>query len=97
MQRKIKDARTEEYNGGIGTVKSFKIKEVQIGQKKQAMVCFSMKIEARKAITETKWCEVWNAEVHRKVYNRNSSVKSQIYLKTNKNKIRTQKSKQKEI
>ena len=29
----------EEY----GTVKSIKIKEIQIGQKKQAMVCFSKK------------------------------------------------------
>lgn len=33
MQGKIKHTRTQEYNGGIGTVKSINIKEVQIGQK----------------------------------------------------------------
>ena len=41
----------EEY----GTVKSIKIKEIQIGQKKQAMVCFSKKSEAQEATTEIKW------------------------------------------
>ena len=34
------------------TVKSNKIKEVQTGQKKQEMVCFSKKREAQEAITE---------------------------------------------
>ena len=46
-----------------GTVKSIKIKEVQTGQKKQAMVCFSKESEAQEAITEIKWYEGWNAEV----------------------------------
>ena len=46
-----------------GAVKSIKIKEVQTGQKKQAMVCFSKKSKAQEAITEIKWYEGWNAEV----------------------------------
>ena len=40
----------EEY----GTAKCVKIKEVQIGQKKQVMVCFSKESEAQEAITEIK-------------------------------------------
>ena len=39
----------EEY----GTVKSIKIKEVQTGQKKQAMVCLSKESEIQEVITET--------------------------------------------
>ena len=46
-----------------GTLKSIKIKEVQTGQKKQAMVCFSKESESQEAITEIKWYEGWNAEV----------------------------------
>ena len=57
-----------------GAVKSIKMKEVQTGQKKQAMVCFSKERKA-KVITEIKWEEGWNAEVHRNVYNKNSSGK----------------------
>ena len=57
-----------------GAVKSIKMKEVQTGQKKQAMVCFSKERKA-KGITEIKWEEGWNAEVHRNVYNKNSSGK----------------------
>ena len=38
---------TEEF----GTVKIIKTKEVQTGQKKQAMVCFSKEREAQETIT----------------------------------------------
>ena len=66
----------EEY----GTVKIIKIKEVQTGQKKQAMVCFSKESEIQEVITETKWCEVLNSEVYRNVYNKQRTSKiSRIY------------------
>ena len=61
----------EEY----GTVKSIKIKEVQTGQKKQAMVCFLKERAAQEAITEMKGYEGWNAAVYRNVYNNNSTGK----------------------
>ena len=68
----------EEY----GTAKCIKIKEVQTGQKKQVMVCFSKESEGQEAITEIKWNEGWNAEVYRNVYNKKRTGKiSSIYLR----------------
>ena len=61
----------EEY----GIVKSIKIKELQTGQKKQVMVCFSKERETQEAITETKRYEGWNAEVYRNVYNKKRTGK----------------------
>ena len=58
-----------------GTIKRIKVKEVQTGQKKQAMVCFSNEREAQKAITEITWYEGWNGEVYRNVYNKNTNGK----------------------
>ena len=58
-----------------GTIKRIKVKEVQTGQKKQAMVCFSKEREAQKAITEITWYEGWNGEVYRNVYNKNTNGK----------------------
>ena len=52
-----------------GTARITKIKEVQTGQKKQAMVCFSKQTEAQEAIAEIKWREGWNAKVYRNVHN----------------------------
>ena len=60
---------------GYGTVKSIKIKEVQTGQKKQAMVCFLKERAAQEAITEIKGYEGWNAAVYRNVYNKKSTGK----------------------
>ena len=51
------------------TVRITKIKEVQTGQKKQAMVCFSKQTEAQDAIAEIKWHECWNTKVYRNVHN----------------------------
>ena len=63
-----------------GTVKSIKIKQVQTGQKKEAMVCFSKEREAQKTITEIKWYKGWNQEVYRNVCNKSRSGKiSGIY------------------
>ena len=61
----------EEYE----TVKSIKIKEVQAGQKKQSMACFSKKRKAQETVTEIKGYEGWNAEVYRSVYNKKSTGK----------------------
>ena len=58
-----------------GTIKSIKIKEIQTGQKKQAMVCFLKESETQEAITEIKWYEGWSAEVYRNVYNVKSTGK----------------------
>ena len=58
-----------------GTIKRIKVKEVQTGQKKQAMVCFSKEREAQKDITEITWYEGWNGEVYRNVYNKNTNGK----------------------
>ena len=58
-----------------GTIKRIKVKEVQTGQKKQAMVCFSKERQAQEAITEIKGYEGWNSDVYRKVYNVKSTGK----------------------
>ena len=83
----------EEY----GTVKSIKIKEVQTGQKKHAMVCFSKEREAQEAITEIKGYEGWNAEVYRNVYNKKVLAKFQADIKINRNITQTEKIKNKEM
>ena len=78
-----------------GTVKSIKIKEVQTGQKKQAMVCFSKESEAQEAITEIKWYEGWNAEVYRNVYDKQRTDKISSIYEDKSNKTQTQKREQK--
>ena len=85
------------YIQEYGIVKSIKIKELQIGQKKQVMVCFSKERETQEAITEIKRYEGWNVEVYRNVYNKKGLAKFQAGMKINRNKTQTEKRKKKEI
>ena len=84
----------EEYE----TVKSIKIKEVQTGQKKQTMVCFSKEREAQETITEFKWYEGCNAEVYRNVYNKKSTGKiSSIYEDKQEHNTNTKKKREEDL